>query len=80
MTGTKPVDRRTDIWAFGCVLYEAVTGSQAFSGTSVLDTLHRIAHSQPRDLREIDEGLPAEAQRIIGKCLAKDADQISLII
>jgi len=66
------IDRRADVFAFGCVLYESVTGSQAFAGTSVLDTLHKIAHSQPRELREVDEGLPAEIQRIIGKCLAKE--------
>ena len=71
--GTAEIDKRADVFAFGCVLYESVTGSQAFSGTSVLDTLHRIAHSQPRDLGEIDDGLPTEAQRIIGKCLAKEA-------
>ena len=66
------IDRRADIFAFGCVLYEMVTGGQAFAGTSVLDTLHRIAHSSPRQLGEIDAELPSEIQRIIGKCLAKE--------
>ena len=43
----RPADHRSDIFSFGCVLYEAVTGARAFAGTSAVDTLHRIIHSDP---------------------------------
>ena len=66
------VDIRTDVFAFGCVLYEMVSGNQPFSGTSVHDTLHRIGHEEPTPLIEIDTSLPAELQRILSKTLAKD--------
>ena len=44
------VDHRSDIFSFGCVVYEMLSGTRAFQGTSSIDTLHAILHSQPRDL------------------------------
>ena len=43
----KPVDKRTDIWAFGCVLFECLTGKQAFQGETVTETLASILKSEP---------------------------------
>ncbi|MFQ5744929.1 MAG: serine/threonine protein kinase, partial [Acidobacteriota bacterium] len=70
--GDVEVDRRADLFAFGCVLYEMVAGKRAFSGETVLDTLHAIARTEPQPLREIEPDLPAELHRILRKCLAKD--------
>ena len=66
------VDQRTDLFAFGCVLYETITGQQPFAGKSIPDTLSRILHDEPEPLVEVDESLPFELQRIVKKCLAKE--------
>ena len=68
----RPVDARSDIFSFGCVLYETVTGSRAFSGTSAIDTLHKIVVEDPVSLSAAAPASPAELQRIVRKCLAKD--------
>ena len=66
------IDHRADLFAFGSVLYESVTGRQAFAGKSIPDTLSRILHDEPGPLVEVDESLPFELQRIVKKCLAKE--------
>jgi serine/threonine protein kinase/Tol biopolymer transport system component len=71
----RPVDHRSDIFAFGCVLYEVASGARAFSGASAVDTLHRILHADPAPLTSRVPGLPSELQRIVSKCLAKDPDE-----
>jgi len=63
----KPVDRRADIWAFGCVLYELLTGDQLFGGESVTDTLAQVITKQP----EWDRA-PARTQRLLRWCLERD--------
>ncbi len=61
------VDKRADIWAFGCVLYEMLTGRKAFAGEDVSDTLAAILKS------DVDwTGVPARATRLLKKCLEKD--------
>lgn len=65
----KPADARTDVFAFGCMLYEAATRHRAFEGPSAVDTLHRVIHSEP-DLDALDGALA----RIVRRCLAKRAD------
>ncbi len=70
----RPVDRRADIFAFGCVLYEAVTGAKAFAGQSVPDTLAKILHEEPTDLTQATGTMPAELARIARKCLAKEPE------
>ena len=71
----RPADHRSDIFSFGCVLYEAVTGERAFAGTSAVDTLHRIIHGDPAPLASRLPGAPPDLQRIVRKCLAKDPDE-----
>ena len=65
------VDPRADLFAFGSVLYESLTGRRAFAGKSIPDTLSRILHDEPGPLVEVDASLPFELQRIVKKCLAK---------
>jgi serine/threonine protein kinase/Tol biopolymer transport system component len=61
------VDRRADIWAFGCVLYEMLTGRKAFAGDDVSDTLASILKS------DVDwNGVPPQVVRLLKKCLEKD--------
>ena len=67
----KPVDRRTDMWAFGCVLFEMLTGKRPFGGDDVSDTLATILKSDP-DLRTLPSELPASLSKLIRRCLAKD--------
>ena len=63
----RPVDRRTDIWAFGCVLYEMLTGKRAFQGEDVTDTIAAVVKEQP-DLTRV----PVPARRLLESCLEKD--------
>ena len=70
--GLEDIDHRADLFAFGCVLYEMVGGKRAFTGATVLDTLHAIARTDPQPVHEIKSGLPAELERILNKCLDKD--------
>lgn len=71
----RPADHRSDVFSFGCVLYEVTTGSRAFGGRSAIDTLHQIIHSEPPPIATHLAGVPAEMQRIVRKCLAKDAEE-----
>ncbi len=66
----RPVDRRTDIWAFGCVLYECLTGERAFHGGSLTDVLAAIVGEEP-DLSRLPP-LPAEVRALLLRCLRKD--------
>ena len=70
----RPADHRSDVFSFGCVAYEAVSGSRAFAGPSTIETLHRIANVDPPSLVRSLTSAPPELRRIIGKCLAKDPD------
>ena len=69
------IDHRTDIFAFGCILFEAVTGQRAFEGKDALDSLHKIVHAPTPQIKELNPDAPPELQRIIRRCLAKDPDK-----
>lgn len=64
----RPVDKRADIWAFGVVLYELLTGEPLFKGEDVTETLAAIVKEQP-DLQRA----PSDVQRLLRKCLEKDS-------
>jgi WD40 repeat protein len=66
------VDARSDIFSFGAVLYEMVTGRRAFGGDSKLSTLASVLHSEPTPLSQTGPGAPRDVERIIGRCLRKD--------
>ncbi len=68
----KEVDTRADLFAFGCVLYEMITGRRAFAGRSVADTLSRVLRDEPVPARELVPALPAQLEWLLAKCLAKD--------
>ena len=67
----KVVDRRADIWAFGCVLFECLTGRRAFSGETVSDTLAKILEREP-DLAALPGSTPPRVRELLQRCLAKD--------
>ena len=66
------VDKRTDIWAFGCVVFEMLTGHIAFSGETISDTIGKILEREP-DWRKLPATLPSGAGRLIKRCLEKDS-------
>jgi serine/threonine-protein kinase len=66
----KPVDRRADIWAFGCVLYEMLTGSRAFEGENVSLTLSRVLQRDP-SYEALPAGVPARLRQTVRLCLRK---------
>ena len=63
----KAVDKRADIWAFGVVLYEMLTGRRAFEGEDVSSILAAVIQSEPRW-----DGVPASVRRLLESCLEKD--------
>ena len=71
----KPVDARTDIFSFGAVLYEMLSGRRAFARASDAETIGAILHERPNDLSSVDLGIPKVLEDVVGKCLAKDASE-----
>jgi len=70
----KAVDRRADIWAFGCVLYEMLTGKLAFSGETVSDTLAAVIRADP-DWSLLPAATPMRVRILLQRCLQKDPKQ-----
>ncbi len=68
----KKVDARSDIFSFGSVLYEMVTGARAFQGDSSASTLAAVLTKEPKQPSQAVEGLPRELERVILRCLRKD--------
>lgn len=67
----KAVDKRTDIWAFGCVLFEMLTGRQAFDGETVTDVLAAVVGREP-DWAALPADAPPHVRRVLKRCLEKD--------
>jgi serine/threonine-protein kinase len=67
----RPADKRSDIWAFGCVLYETLTGSKAFAGEDVSDTLANVLKGDPA-WTEWPSTAPETIRRLVRRCLEKD--------
>jgi serine/threonine protein kinase len=71
----KKVDARTDIFSFGALLYEMITGRRAFVGHSRASILSAVLRDEPRPAAEIAHGLPREIDRVITRCLRKDPNR-----
>jgi Tol biopolymer transport system component/predicted Ser/Thr protein kinase len=71
----KKVDSRTDIFSFGALLYEMITGRRAFGGDSAVSILSAILRDEPAPAPEITRGIPRELDRIVTRCLQKDRDR-----
>ncbi len=67
----KLVDKRADIWAFGCVLFEMLSGRRAFAGESVTDTLARVIEREP-DWTALPATTPPHVRHVLERCLRKD--------
>ena len=67
----KTVDKRSDVWAFGCVLYEILTGQHAFSGEEVTDVLARVLEREPK-FSALPALTPTTIRRLLRRCLEKD--------
>ena len=66
------VDARSDIFSFGAVLYEMLTGARAFHGDTPMSTLADIIHKDPRPAKEIVGDLPRDVETLLGRCLRKE--------
>jgi Tol biopolymer transport system component len=71
----KPLDHRSDIFSFGCILYEAATGRRPFKADSQVATLHAIVYDEPPPMESLNAAAPPELRRIVRGCLAKDPAQ-----
>lgn len=69
------IDHRSDIFSFGCMLFEAVTGRRPFQGESRVQSLYRLVYEPAPLLKDLNPEAPVELQRIVRRCLAKDPDE-----
>jgi serine/threonine protein kinase len=68
----RPIDARSDIFSFGCVLYEMISGQRPFMSTSELSALFAIVHQEPLPLRNLNPRIPVDVEAFILRCLHKD--------
>ncbi len=72
---TKEIDQRSDIFSFGCILFEAATRKKPFEGDSLVKSLHSLIYEPAPQIKDLNPGAPADLQRITRRCLAKDKDE-----
>jgi eukaryotic-like serine/threonine-protein kinase len=72
---TREIDHRSDIFSFGCILFEAITGRKAFAGKDAIDSLNKIIREPAPSISDLNPSAPQDLQRIVRRCLAKDADE-----
>src|SRR5438105_2893657 len=69
------IDQRSDIFSFGCILFEAVTGQRPFEDESVIKSLHKVAYEPAPPIKDFNPSAPTGLQRLIHRCLEKDRDE-----
>jgi len=72
---TDEIDQRSDIFSFGCILFEAVTGQKAFEGKDAVESLNKIIREPVAPISELNPSAPVDLQRVVRRCLAKDPDE-----
>jgi eukaryotic-like serine/threonine-protein kinase len=72
---TDEIDHRSDIFSFGCILFEAVTGRKAFDGKDAIESLNKIIREPVTPIDSLRPEIPTELQEIVRRCLAKDPDE-----
>jgi eukaryotic-like serine/threonine-protein kinase len=72
---TKEIDHRSDIFSFGCILFEAITKQRAFAGKDQIEVLNKIIREPAPPLSAFIPNIPADLQRIVRRCLAKDSNE-----
>jgi len=72
---TDKIDRRSDIFSFGCILFEAITGHKPFAGSDAVDSLNKIIREPAPPISSLNPAAPSDLQRIVRRCLAKDPDE-----
>ena len=70
----KRIDTRSDIFSFGSMLYEMLTGQRAFRGDTRASTIASILKEEPKPISQVAEGLPRDAEKIVRRCLRKDPE------
>ncbi len=73
----RKVDARSDIFSFGSVLYEMLTGKRAFSGKTRMATMNAVVNSEPEPISKLVPDIPREVERCVTRCLRKDLDRRS---
>src|SRR6266571_3686693 len=72
---TNEIDQRSDIFSFGCILFESVTGRRAFEGKDAVDSLNKIIREPVAPISDFRPDAPSHLHRIVRRCLAKDPDE-----
>jgi eukaryotic-like serine/threonine-protein kinase len=71
----KQIDQRSDIFSFGCILFEAVTGQRPFADDSLIKSLHKVVYESAPLIKDFNPSAPPDLQRIVRLCMAKDPDE-----
>jgi Tol biopolymer transport system component len=71
----KEIDQRSDIFSFGCILFEAATRRKPFAGKDALDSLHNTVHGPTPQIKDFIANAPEDLEKIVRRCLAKDPDE-----
>jgi serine/threonine-protein kinase len=72
---TNEIDQRSDIFSFGCILFEAATRHKPFEGDSIVKSLHSLIYEPAPQIKDLNPASPADLQRIVRRCLAKDKEE-----
>ena len=72
---TKEIDHRADIFSFGCILFEAITGQRPFTGKDHIEVLNKVIREPAPLVTTLNPDTPPDLQRIVRRCLAKDPDE-----